>query len=132
MNTTPLNTSDTIALAETYYSAMLAKDFVKMASCLHSHVRLVSPLSEIHGKDAVVSAAQNLSEILQDIRIRARFAAPHQIMLAYDFMFPAPMGKLRAAVLMEFTEGLISGIELFYDGRPFEDKKGEIFEAAKS
>ena len=41
-------------------------------------------------------------------------------MFAYDFMFPEPIGKLRAAVLMEFKDQLISKIELFYDGRPFE------------
>jgi hypothetical protein len=35
---------------------------------------------------------------------------------------PDPIGKLRAAVLMEFTDQLISKIELFYDGRPFEKK----------
>ncbi len=28
---------------------------------------------------------------------------------------------------MEFKEQLISKIELFYDGRPFEEKKEEIF-----
>lgn len=48
-------------------------------------------------------------------------------MLASDFMFHEPIGKLRAAVLMEFTNQLISKIELFYDGRPFEEKKSEIF-----
>jgi hypothetical protein len=48
-------------------------------------------------------------------------------MLAYDFMFPDPIGELRAAVLMSFTDHLISKIELFYDGRPFEEKKNEIF-----
>lgn len=39
-----------------------------------------------------------------------------------------PIGCLRAAVLMEFTDQLISKIELFYDGRLFEEKKSEIFE----
>ena len=62
-----------------------------------------------------------------DIKIRSKFAHQNQIMLAYDFMFPQAFGKLRAAVLMEFTNQLISKIELFYDGRPFEDKKSEIF-----
>ncbi len=48
-------------------------------------------------------------------------------MFEYDLMFPDPIVKLRAAVLMEFMDQLISKIELFYDGRPFEKKKSEIF-----
>jgi hypothetical protein len=49
-------------------------------------------------------------------------------MFAYDMVVPAPIGKFRAAVLMEFTESLISKIELFYDASPFQEKKNEIFE----
>ncbi len=105
--------------AENYYNAILAKDFDKMASFLHDEIHFIAPLAEMHGKEAVVLAAKNLSGILQDIHIRSRLAHQNQIMFAYDFIFPAPVGKLRAAVLMEFTEQLISKIELFYDGRSF-------------
>jgi hypothetical protein len=48
-------------------------------------------------------------------------------MFAYDMIVPAPIGKFRPALLMEFTDRLISKIELFYDCRPFEEKKSEIF-----
>ena len=107
-------------VAENYYSAMLKKDFDFVASCLHPAVHFIGPLVEMSGKEAVVSAAKNLSQILQDIHIRSKFSSNNQIMFAYDFMFPEPIGKLRAAVLMEFKDQLISKIELFYDGRPFE------------
>jgi hypothetical protein len=108
-----------VTSAEGYYNAMLAKDFNKVASYLHDNIDFIGPLGNLYGKEAVVLAAKSLSQILQDIQIRSRFAANDQIMLAYDFMFPAPIGKLRAAVLMEFTDQLISKIELFYDGRAF-------------
>ena len=127
MNTTHSEGANNLKVAESYYSAMLKKDFDTMASYLHDNVHFIGPLAEMHGKDAVVSAAKNLSQILQDICIRSKFNAQNQIMFAYDFMFPAPIGKLRAAVLMEFTDQLISKIELFYDGRPFEEKKSKIF-----
>ena len=127
MNTTSFKTNENITFAQSYYSAMLAKNFDKMASFLHDNVHFISPLAEIQGKEAVISAAKNLSNILQDIKIRSRFARDNQIMLAYDFIFPKPIRVLRAAVLMEFTNRLISTIELFYDGRPFEEKKKEIF-----
>lgn len=122
MNTTYFEDNDNVKRAESYYNAMLSKNFDVMATYLHENVHFISPLASMHGKDAVVSAAKNLSQILQDIHIRSTFAANNQIVFIYDFMFPAPIGILRSAVLMEFTDKLISKIELFYDGRPFEKK----------
>lgn len=75
----------------------------------------------------LTTAAKNFGAILQDIQIRSSFAAGHQIMFAYDMVVPAPIGKFRAAVLMEFTNGFISKIELFYDASPFQEKRNEIF-----
>jgi hypothetical protein len=127
MNTTNSESNNNLKVAENYYRSMLKKDFDRMSSYLHENVHFIGPLAEMHEKDAVVSAAKNLSEILRDIKIRSQFAHQNQIMFAYDFMFLEPTGKLRAAVLMEFTNQLISKIELFYDGRPFEERKSEIF-----
>ncbi len=123
-----MNTTDNLSLASSYYNAMLAKDFDTMAGYLHDNVHFIGPLAEMHGKDAVVTAAKNFGGILQDIQIRSRFAAGDQIMFAYDMVVPAPIGKFRAAVLMECTDRLISKIELFYDASPFQEKKSEIFE----
>lgn len=114
--------SDNIKVAESYYNAMLKKDFDTMSSYLHEDVYFIGPLGEMQGKDAVVSAAKNLSQILQGIDIRSKFKTDNEIMFAYDFMFPEPIGKLRAAVLMEFSDKQISKIELFFDGRPFVGK----------
>ena len=41
-------------------------------------------------------------------------------MLAYDVDFPAPIGNIPSAVLLNLEEGLISKIELFFDARPFD------------
>ncbi|MEY3197259.1 MAG: hypothetical protein RLZZ59_630 [Pseudomonadota bacterium] len=116
-----MNTTDNLGIAESYYNAMLAKDFDKMASYLHDNVIFISPLAEIQGKDTVKNAAKNFGGILQDIQIRSRFAAGDQIMFAYDMLVPPPIGKFRAAVLMEFTDQLISKIELFFDSIPFQN-----------
>ena len=48
-------------------------------------------------------------------------------MFVYDMVVAAPIGQFRAAVRMEFTDGLISKIELFYDASPFQEKKNDIF-----
>jgi hypothetical protein len=127
MNTTNSECDNNLKSAENYYNAMLAKDFEKMASYLHDNVHFIGPLAEMHGKDAVVTAAKNFGGILQDIQIRSRFSSDNQIMFAYDMVVPAPIGKFRAAVLMEFTDGFISKIELFYDASHFQEKKSEIF-----
>jgi hypothetical protein len=127
MNTTSHENDRNLDTAINYYHALLEKNFDVMASYLHRDVLFMGPLANMSGKDALVSAAKGLSQILSDIKIRAKFASNNQIMLAYDFMFPDPIGELRAAVLMSFTDRLISKIELFYDGRPFEKKKNEIF-----
>ncbi|RUP42048.1 MAG: nuclear transport factor 2 family protein [Acinetobacter sp.] len=124
-----MNTTDNLDLAESYYNAMLAKDFDKMAGYLHNNVHFIGPIAEMHGKESVVAAAKNFGGILQDIQIRSRFVAGDQIMFAYDMVVPAPIGKFRAAVLMELKDLLISKIELFYDASPFQEKKSEIFEA---
>ena len=127
MNTTNSESDNNLKSAKNYYKAMLAKDFDKMASYLHDNVHFIGPLAEMHGKEAVVSVAKNFGGILQDIQIRSRFSSGNQIMFAYNMIVPAPIGKFRAAVLMEFTDQLISKIELFYDASPFEEKKSEIF-----
>ena len=82
----------------------------------------------MQGKEPIVTAAKNFCEILQDIQIRSRFASHDQIMFAYDMIAPVPIGKFRVAVLMKFTDGFISKIELFYDASPFQEKKSKIFE----
>lgn len=128
MNTRIFELNDNLAIAESYYNAMLAKDFDEMASYLHENVHFIGPLAEMHRKDAVVTAAKNFGSVLQDIQIRSGFAAGDQIMFAYDMIVPSPIDKFRAAVLMEFAEQRISKIELFYDASPFQEKKNEIFE----
>ncbi len=123
MNTSVFEVSDNLGVAESYYNAMLAKDFDKMASYLHDNVHFIGPLAEMQGKEPIVTAAKNFGAILQDVQIRSRFVAGDQIMFAYDMVVPAPIGKFRAAVMMEFTDRLISKIELFYDASPFQEKK---------
>lgn len=49
-------------------------------------------------------------------------------MFAYDMIALDPIGKFRASALMDFTDQLISKIELFYDATPFQAQKNQIFE----
>lgn len=127
MKTTIQQQENHLKLAETYYQHILQKNVDAIAACLHPNVHFISPLAELSEKAAVLEAAKNLGNILTDIIIHAKFNNDNQVILVYDFMFPAPIGKLRAAGLIGFNDNLISKIELFYDGRPFEDMKNQIF-----
>jgi ketosteroid isomerase-like protein len=121
MSTTSFDMNDIITIAENYYKAMLAKDFDKMTDCLHDDIHFIGPLFQVKGKEDVIHAAKNLDSVLQDIQIRARCANHNQVMFAFDCMFPDPVGKVRAAALMEFTNQRISKIEIFFDPKQFGD-----------
>ncbi len=127
MKTTPQDQSKNLTLAETYYACLLKEDFEGMEKCLHPEVKFIGPLAEMSGPEGIIDGAKKLKQLLGDITIRSKFSDENQIMLAYDFMFPGSIGILRAAVLMDFKDHLISRIELFYDARPFEKKKEQIF-----
>jgi len=114
--------NNNIAIAEAYYTAMAEKNIAGMEKYLHPDVRLISPLAEILGKEAVLESAKKLIALFKTLTIRAKFGSEDQAMLAIDLDYPAPIGNLRTAVLMTFKDGLITKNELFFDARPFDKK----------
>ncbi len=127
MNTTNTETEENLKTAFSYYNAMCTKDFNKVASFLSEDVCLTSPLAKISGKKYVFNAATRFAEMLKDIHISSSFSTNDQVMLAYDMIVPEPIGKFRAAALMDIKNNKITRIELFYDARGFEVKKDDIF-----
>ncbi|GFR05453.1 snoaL-like domain-containing protein [Trichonephila clavata] len=113
--------------AESYYMAMYTKSFDEMSSYIHPHVCFIGPLATFNGKESVVEAAKNFSMFFRRLTIRERFISGNKVMLVLDFDCSDPVGTLRGASFLSFGDGLISRIELFYDARPFEKKKDEIF-----
>lgn len=115
------------ASAIDYYQSMNNKDLPKMEKYLHPEVRMIGPLAEISGKESVFNAVKHFINLFKTLHIRSVCFNKNEVMLAYDIECPAPIGLSRAAVLLTFEEGLIIQYELFYDARPFEKKKNEIF-----
>lgn len=113
MNNSPLS------IAEAYYTAMSEKNLAGLEKYLHPDVQFTTPLGEMKGREAYLLAAKGFIAFFKTLTIRAKFGSEDQAMLAYDVEFPAPIGKFPSAVLLSFNEGLITKIELFYDGRPF-------------
>lgn len=118
-------TKTNIDVVEAYYKAMESKDLSGMARCLHSNVRFLGPLAEITGKDIILEAVSGLFPLFKNIVIRAKCSSDNQVMFAYDLNCVEPMGTLRVAALMTLEEDLITRIELFFDARPFFEKKSD-------
>ena len=116
-----------VASVVAYYQAMNNKDFCVLEKYLHPDVRLIGPMADITGKDGVLNSVKNFLTVFDRLTIRAHCGNKDQVMLAYDLDCPASIGLFRGAALLTFQEGLIIGYELFYDARPFEKKKAEIF-----
>lgn len=119
-----------LASAFTYYQAMNNKDLSVLEKYLHPEVHLIGPLADLRGKEAVLNSVKNFLTIFDKLIIRAQFGSGDRAMLAYDLECPAPIGLFRGAALLTFQEGLIVHYELFYDARPFEMKKDEIFKSS--
>jgi len=122
-----VNVEKNIASAVAYYQAMHNKDLAVMEKSLHPDVHLIGPLAELTGKEAVLNSVKHFLSLFKTLTIRARCGDGDQVMLAYDLECPAPIGRFRGAALLTFKDGLIRHYELFYDARPFEKKRDEIF-----
>jgi SnoaL-like domain len=115
-------TETNVASAVAYYQAMADKDLTGTARHLHPDIRLVTPMEELTGKEAVLEAAKRLLPFIDSIKVHAKFGSEDQAMLTYDMSFAAPIGICRAAALMAFKDGLIVRNEIFFDARPFGKK----------
>ncbi len=117
------------AIAKAYYEALRNKTVSEIDQYLHADIRFIGPLAELKGKEAILDAARKFSLAFTQLTVRASFSSEYQVMTVYDLECPAPIGHVRAAALMDIHKGLIERIELFYDARPFQPKKEEIFDA---
>jgi ketosteroid isomerase-like protein len=113
-------TETTVNLALAYYQAVGNKDTVALAEFLHPDVRLIGPLDEVAGKEAVHQAVTKFAALFKSLRVRASFGSQDQAMVNYDVDFGQPFGICRTVSLLTFQQNLIARIELFFDARPFE------------
>jgi SnoaL-like domain len=66
-------TEKNVASAVAYYKAMADQDLTGMAQYLHPDVRLVSPMEELTGKEAVLAAVKPLVNLIESIKVHAKF-----------------------------------------------------------
>lgn len=119
----------TTSLAKAYYTAYHNKDLEAVKSLLHPDVQFVSPMAQLKGKEAVFTSVQRFLSVFTSLSVREVFGSQDQAMVVYDTEFPGPVGMFPAAALMTFKEGLVTRLELFFDARPHETKRAQVFSA---
>lgn len=115
-------------IVKSYYTEMGNKNVENLEQYLHHDVEFIGPMAEMAGKEHVLNAAENFMNMFDSIEIRQVFENDNNsAMIVFDLICPAPIGRFKAATLMIIEHDLITKMELFYDARPFEKKKDEIF-----
>jgi hypothetical protein len=120
MAQTQTESDKNLKVAETYLTAWQRKDLQAIGEHIRPNVRFKGPMSETTGKEAFLAAAQRIFPILQSLTVRSTFASGSEVVAIYDFNCSEPIGACRTAELITFQDGLISGVELFFDARPFD------------
>lgn len=119
-----------LATVRAYYDAINRKQVDVAADQLAEHVEIHSPLGSKYGKGDVVEALKGFATLVQQITITTECPVDDHIMLAYDMLFPEPIGMLRAAGLTKLQQQKIVYIELFYDAQKILSKKELIYSSA--
>jgi hypothetical protein len=119
-----------LSIVLAYYEAINQSNPILAAEKLADNVQIISPLATRTGKVDVAEALKGFCSAVERVTVTAKFTSENQVMLAYDMLFPKPIGNLRAAGLLNVDHGLITSIELFYDGQAVMSKKDQIFSSS--
>lgn len=103
-----------------YLDAWDRKDLKGIAGYLHPQVSFKGPMMTAKGKEKVVMIFEKTLPMLNSLKIKTKFLGDRQTIFTYDFNCIDPIGLCRCAELMNYEDGQIIGIELFFDARPFE------------
>lgn len=113
-----MNKDNTI-MAKDFYTAMSKKSAMDLGQYLHDDIEFTAPLAQTYGKDAYLENAKKFTGFFNSLKIRAVCSSNDEATVVYDLDFPEPIGKVPTVALMNFSDGMITRIELFYDARPF-------------
>jgi hypothetical protein len=107
-------------IARNYYTAMAEKNIVELEKYLDDNVIFVAPLTTVLGKELFLERVEEFFAYSATVTIRSVFGSYDQGMVVFSLDYPRPIGVVEAAALLDIQDGLITRIELFYDGRLFE------------
>ncbi|MDP3788554.1 MAG: nuclear transport factor 2 family protein [Candidatus Chromulinivorax sp.] len=110
-------------IARAYYTAMAEKNIVALQKYVDEDVVFVAPLATVYGKELFLERVQEFFTYSATLTIRSVFGSYDQGMVVFSLEYPRPIGIVEVAALLHIEEGLITKIELFYDGRLFEKQE---------
>lgn len=110
--------------AKAYYTLIAEKNSDALADYLHTNVEFYSPLGTYMGREAVLEGIRVFMNRFTSLTVRAHFGSKNQAAVIYNTDIIGIANDFPSASLLSFKDGLIAKIELFYDSRPFFDKKG--------
>lgn len=111
-----------IELARKFYTAMSEKNPIGLEKYLHNDIVFFAPLAQTQGKDAYLKNAKRFMGFFSSLTIRTICTSGNEATVVYDLNFPETIGNVPTVALMNFSDGVITRIELFYDARPFDKK----------
>ena len=109
-------------IARAYYTAMAEKNIAGLEKFLDEDVEFIAPLATVCGKELFLERVREFFATRATITIRSAFGSYDQGVVVFSLEYPQPIGRVEAAALLNIEDGLITKIELFYDGRLFENK----------
>ncbi len=111
--------NNNVARAHAYYTLVGQKNVEGIAEFLHPDVEFYGPLSTAKGKEAVVKATSGFMTAFKSLEIRAQFGDGDQAMIVYYTDIPGISPEFPGASWLQFRDGLIIRIQLFFDASGF-------------
>ena len=111
---------NTKACAQAYYTYMAQKNLEEVKKFLSPEVEFFGPLSSLKGREAVSESITFFMKTFKSLEIRATVAENKQAMVVYEVEFPEM--KVPSVAWLQFNDGLITRIQLFFDATAFRQK----------
>lgn len=109
--------------AKAYYTLIAEKNSDGLKDYLHSNVEFYSPLGTYMGREEVLEGVRVFMNRFTSMTVRSHFGSKDQAVIIYNTDIVGIANNFPSASLLSFKDGLIAKIEVFYDPRPFFDKK---------
>ena len=109
-------------IAQAYYTAMADKNIDSVAQYLDDDVVFVAPLARVVGKQEFLERVKEFFAYSGALTIRTTLGSQDQAVVVFTSDYPAPIGSVDFAALLNIKDDLITSIELFYDGRVFDNR----------
>jgi hypothetical protein len=111
-------------VADAYFEAWRAGDFVRLRSILADEVTFDGPLGHASNADECIAGLQRMSQLITDIVIRKTFVDGPDVLTWFD-LHTAKTGPLPTVNWRHVEDGKITWIRVTFDPRPLTSGSGQ-------